>query len=115
MLMEDVAEERKWRESMGRRAERIMRGFGIEEDEADALNEDEAAQLDEFLSQEQAMEMADLELLQSSEQEQMQQQQHHHQQNGDVNSSFSDEEYDDIFLDLPDPLPQDQGMDMSSG
>lgn len=61
------------------------------------------------------MEMADLELLQSSEQEQMQQQQHHHQQNGDVNSSFSDEEYDDIFLDLPDPLPQDQGMDMSSG
>lgn len=37
--MEDVAEERKWRESMGRRAERIMRGFGIEEDEADALNE----------------------------------------------------------------------------
>lgn len=31
--MEDVAEEKKWKESMGRRAERYMRGFGIGEDE----------------------------------------------------------------------------------
>ena len=31
--MEDVAEEKKWRESMGRRAERYMRGFGIGENE----------------------------------------------------------------------------------
>lgn len=30
--MEDAAEEKKWRESMGRRAERYMRGFGIEDD-----------------------------------------------------------------------------------
>ena len=33
VLMEDVAEEKKWRESMGRRAERYMRGFGIGENE----------------------------------------------------------------------------------
>lgn len=30
--MEDAAEEKKWRESMARRAERYMRGFGIEDD-----------------------------------------------------------------------------------
>ena len=30
--MEDVKEERQWRESMGRRAERIMREFGIDAD-----------------------------------------------------------------------------------
>jgi len=30
--MEDVKEERQWRESMGRRAERIMREFGIDGD-----------------------------------------------------------------------------------
>ena len=33
VLMEDVAEERRRRESMARRAERIMRGFGIDEEE----------------------------------------------------------------------------------
>lgn len=69
---------------------------------------DETAQLDEFLSQEQEMEMADMELLHSLEQEQQQQ-----QLNGA--NSFSDEEYDDIFMDLPEPNLQDQGMDMSSG
>lgn len=33
VLMEDVAEERRRRESMARRAERIMAGFGIDEEE----------------------------------------------------------------------------------
>lgn len=32
VLMEDAAEEKKWRESMARRAKRYMRGFGIEDD-----------------------------------------------------------------------------------
>lgn len=32
VLMEDVKEERQWRESMGRRAERIMRRYGIDEE-----------------------------------------------------------------------------------
>jgi len=32
VLMEDLKEERQWRESMGRRAERIMRDFGIDGD-----------------------------------------------------------------------------------
>lgn len=59
------------------------------------------------------MEMANMELLQSLEQEQQQQQQQRRQLNGA--NSFSDEEYDDIFMDLPEPNPQDQGMDMSSG
>jgi len=58
--------------------------------------------------------MAEMELLHSLEQEQHQQQQRQWQQNGETNS-FSDEEYDDIFMELPDPASQDQGMDMSSG
>jgi hypothetical protein len=66
------------------------------------------------LSQEQEQEMAEMELLHSLEQEQHQQQQRQWQQNGETNS-FSDEEYDDIFMELPDPASQDQGMDMSSG
>ena len=45
MLMEDVAEEKKWRESMGRRAERYMRGFGIE-DEINNENENENGGMD---------------------------------------------------------------------
>ena len=60
------------------------------------------------------MEMADMELLHSLEHEQQQQQQQQRQLNGGTNS-FSDEEYDDIFMDLPEPSLQDQGMDMSSG
>jgi len=66
------------------------------------------------LLQEQEQEMAEMELLHSLEQEQHQQQQRQWQQNGETNS-FSDEEYDDIFMELPDPASQDQGMDMSSG
>lgn len=53
-----------------------------------------------------------MELLHSLEQEQQHQQ---HQQHLNGANSFSDEEYDDIFMDLPEPNPQDQGMDMSSG
>lgn len=33
----------------------------------------------------------------------------------DASSSFSDEEYDDIFMGLADQVPQSQDMDMSSG
>lgn len=43
--MEDVAEEKKWRESMGRRAERYMRGFGIE-DENENENENGSMDMD---------------------------------------------------------------------
>lgn len=39
VLMEDVAEERRRREAMERRAERIMRGFGIEEEQGFNLDE----------------------------------------------------------------------------
>lgn len=91
--MEDVAEERRRRESMARRAERIMRGFGIDEEEQGRewdegmlsfsflffgccriANEsiDTAAQLDEFLSQEQELEAAEMERLEMLEIEQQQ-------------------------------------------
>jgi hypothetical protein len=33
----------------------------------------------------------------------------------DASSSFSDEEYDDIFMGLADQVPPSQDMDMSSG
>lgn len=36
------------------------------------------------------------------------------QQSGDQNGSFSDDEYDDIFMTLPEPtLDESQDMDMS--
>lgn len=70
---------------------------------------DTADRLDEFLTQEQELELAEMELLETVEVEQQQQQQQ--QQDG----SYSDDDYDDIFMDLADQIPQSQGMDMSSG
>lgn len=59
-----------------------------------SLSDDDARALDEFVSQEEAMEMA------------MQDQQ---------NGSFSDDEYDDIFMTLPEHALsyESQDMDMS--
>lgn len=84
---------------------------------------DSTAQLDEFLSQEQEMERAEMMLFLAAEgadeQERLSQQQQ--QQQGqppslDTSISYSDDaEYDDIFADLADTVPQSQGMDMSSG
>lgn len=53
--------------------------------------------------------MAEMQLLETVEAEQQLQQQQ--QQDG----SFSDDDYDDIFMDLAEQVPQSQGMDMSSG
>lgn len=39
VLMEDMAEEKRRREAMERRAERIMMGFGIEEEQGFNLDE----------------------------------------------------------------------------
>lgn len=72
---------------------------------------DATAQLDEFLSQEQAMESAEMALFETMEHERRQEdddQQHMSPSPG----SYSDDEYDDIFMDLADPI-QDQEMDMS--
>ena len=48
--------------------------------------------------------MAEMQLLETVEAEQQQQ-----------DGSFSDDDYDDIFMDLAEQVPQSQGMDMSSG
>lgn len=69
---------------------------------------DTTGQLDGFLTQEQELELAEMELLETVEVEQQQQQQ---QQDG----AYSDDDYDDIFMDLAEQIPQSQGMDMSSG
>lgn len=73
---------------------------------------DTAAQLDEFLSQEQELEVAEMERLEMLEIEQQQQGQ---DRSMDVGSYSDDDEYDDIFMDLAVPIPQSQGMDISSG
>ena len=74
---------------------------------------DTAAQLDEFISQEQELEVAEMERLEMLE---IDQQQQGEDPSMDVGSySDDDDEYDDIFMDLAVPIPQSQGMDISSG
>ncbi|KAJ5916331.1 hypothetical protein N7504_000346 [Penicillium tannophilum] len=87
-----LADKRKWEESMARDMDIVPMQGDMEED--DMLPDDDARALDEFVSQEEAMEMA------------MQDQQ---------NGSFSDDEYDDIFMTLPEHALsyESQDMDMS--
>jgi hypothetical protein len=67
------------------------------------LTEDAEGQaLDEYLEQEYALEMDFLERIQPAQ----------NSVQGIAASSFSDDEYDDIFMDLADPSPP-QDMDMS--
>ncbi|KAJ5760925.1 hypothetical protein N7520_008081 [Penicillium odoratum] len=91
-----LADKRRWEESMARDIV-PMQGEGEleEEDNNDMLPEDDRA-FDEFISQEEAMEMA------------MKETENQH-------GSFSDDEYDDIFMTLPEPAPsyESQDMDMS--
>ncbi|KAL4991374.1 hypothetical protein BDW68DRAFT_174233 [Aspergillus falconensis] len=140
--MEDIAEQKEWAESMKRRAEEIQAryGLGIEdaerEDEYEHLDagmssrdaltsgamaylgladEAEIQALDEYLEQERAMEMVQLKAMGAdsavggagylSDGT-------GHRAN-DAASSFSDEEYDNIFTDLVDRSPPED-MDMSS-
>ncbi|GAB1203364.1 hypothetical protein APSETT445_001999 [Aspergillus pseudonomiae] len=125
VLMEHVAEQQKWGESMRRRTDGILQGYlrDLEEGVDDVLgrlssmlalsknlvDEADIQALDEYLSQEQAMEM---ELL-----ENVDMQTPSGQDNGgawkDPGSSFSDEEYEDIFMDLADQTALSQDMDMS--
>ncbi|KAL4918537.1 hypothetical protein BDW62DRAFT_62613 [Aspergillus aurantiobrunneus] len=112
--MEDIAEQKEWAEEMRLRAEEIQSRFGLgideeeEGEEYEGAHEDEAdAQaLDCFIEQERR-EMELLDRMESAghlpyENEPRQ---------SDGTSSFSDEEYDDIFMDLMDRGPED--MDMS--
>ncbi|KOS39813.1 hypothetical protein ACN38_g9339 [Penicillium nordicum] len=107
MRMEHLADRRRWEESMARDGEGVVGGF--EGDEDDMLPDDADA-LDEFISQEEAMEMA-LRETQSGVPTRV----------GDLRSNgpgvlFSDDDYDDIFMGLSEPpgTPcESQDMDMS--
>ncbi|PYI10193.1 hypothetical protein BO78DRAFT_394292 [Aspergillus sclerotiicarbonarius CBS 121057] len=124
VLMELVAEEKRWGEGMRRRAERFG---GVEEEEDGEMEEGisddmDAHALDEYL-QEQAAEMERVEYLND-----MYQGGHRQQSDGSggggAGASFSDEEeYDDLFMDLAEHQPHlpgpsqgfahSQDMDMS--
>ncbi|EAW21466.1 uncharacterized protein NFIA_066300 [Aspergillus fischeri NRRL 181] len=109
MMMEHVAEQKQWGELMRRRADGLMEAYQLNEDvgeEMDGIDDADVRALDEYVSEEQAMETALLETA--------------HVPFGNTGrtheaNSFSDEEYDDIFMGLADQVPQSQDMDMSSG
>ncbi|OQE86211.1 hypothetical protein PENNAL_c0021G02663 [Penicillium nalgiovense] len=116
MRMEHLADRRRWEESMARDGEGVIAGFEGEVDEDDMLPDDVHA-LDEFMSQEEAMEMAlwETQIRFSGRIADL-------RSNGpDVPSS--DDEYDDIFMGLSEPQgnqcqsqsqcqPQSQSQDM---
>ncbi|GIK01530.1 hypothetical protein Aspvir_005568 [Aspergillus viridinutans] len=110
MMIEHIAEQKQWGELMRRRADGLMEAYQLNEDlveDMDGIDDADVRALDEYVSEEQAMETALLETV--------------HVPFGktgrthDASSSFSDEEYDDIFMGLADQVPQSQDMDMSSG
>ncbi|KAI9370107.1 hypothetical protein BJX61DRAFT_544959 [Aspergillus egyptiacus] len=113
-FMEGVAEQKEWERNMKRGAEKVDIGFGFDpvyevEEEIKRADDPEVQALDEYLEQERALEM---ELVQSLE---TQPTPSRYLMNGalsDGSSSFSDEEYDDIFLDLVEHSPP-QDIDMS--
>ncbi|KAF7161138.1 hypothetical protein CNMCM5623_006782 [Aspergillus felis] len=110
MMMEHVAEQKQWGELMRRRADGLMETYQLNEDvgeDMDGIDDADVRALDEYVSEEQAMQTALLETahVPFGKTERMH----------DASSSFSDEEYDDIFMGLADQVPQSQDMDMSSG
>ncbi|KAL4906034.1 hypothetical protein BDW74DRAFT_151092 [Aspergillus multicolor] len=112
--MEDIAEQKEWNEAMKRRAEEIQARYGLgieegEEDLGDFVDEAEIQALDEYIEQERAMEMA---LLERADGGNGQFPNGIGQRQNNMGSSFSDEEYDDIFMDLVDHCPSED-MDMS--
>ncbi|RJE17510.1 hypothetical protein PHISCL_10151, partial [Aspergillus sclerotialis] len=125
MLLEHANERKAWGEEMKRRAEGIVKGFGLDDlPDFDAEDEDEMgweekgddeAELDEYIRQERDMEMAllggtpGMEMDGGAEGADRGERQGQGQEA--ARSSFSDEEYEGIFMDLADT----EGMDMSSG
>ncbi|GAQ04372.1 hypothetical protein ALT_1693 [Aspergillus lentulus] len=110
MMMEHVAEQKQWGELMRRRADGLMEAYHLNEDvgeDMDGMDDADVRALDEYVSEEQAMETA---LLETAHVPFGKTDRTH-----DPSSSFSDEEYDDIFMGLADQVPQSQDMDMSSG
>ncbi|KAL6235747.1 hypothetical protein BDW75DRAFT_230027 [Aspergillus navahoensis] len=117
--IEGIAEQKEWAESMKRISEEIQAryGLGIEEGEGEDEYEHfdaEAQALDEYLEQERAIEMALLEAMDADSAVGGAGNLPNvtgHRVN-DAASSFSDEEYDNIFMDLVDHSPPED-MDMS--
>ncbi|KAL2854421.1 hypothetical protein BJY01DRAFT_38117 [Aspergillus pseudoustus] len=105
-FMEDIVEQKEWNERMKRGAEEVEAGLpwesGVEDEEGMYSEDAEVQALDEYLEQEHALEMQLLEQMHPAQDS----------TRGNPASSFSDDEYDDIFMDLADPsAPQD--IDMS--
>ncbi|KAE8390522.1 hypothetical protein BDV23DRAFT_155198 [Aspergillus alliaceus] len=112
VMMEHVAEQKKWGESMRRRTDGILQGYmrDLEEGTDDMLDEADIQALDEYLSQEQAMET---ELLENMDVE-IPSQQQSETMSQEPGSSFSDDEYEGLFMNLADQTALSQDMDMSS-
>lgn len=115
MRMEHVAERGRWGEWMERDAEGVFAGAieGEDDNEVDVGVDTDIRALDEYISEEQAMEMAILENMDSRPsgmQDQCPGQSH--VRPTDDGALYSDDEYEGIFMGLAD---LDQGMDMSSG
>ncbi|KAJ6115550.1 hypothetical protein N7523_005967 [Penicillium sp. IBT 18751x] len=103
MMMEHLADKRRWEESMARDAGSVM---PFEADEDNMLpDEADTSALNEFISEEEAMQMAMRETMAQNGQQ--------HQYQPQPNTSFSDDEYDDIFMTISDPAQSNQDMDMS--
>ncbi|KAL4885120.1 hypothetical protein BJY04DRAFT_160383 [Aspergillus karnatakaensis] len=117
-FLENVAEQKEWAEGMKRRADEIQARFGLgidEEEYLDNATEAEIEALDDYLEQEHALEMQLLEEAETG----VYAPGGHEPDAGlhkptNTNSSFSDDEYDDIFMDIADySQPLDTDMDMS--
>ncbi|KAJ5132507.1 hypothetical protein N7448_006665 [Penicillium atrosanguineum] len=104
MMMEHLADKRKWEESMARDAGCVMPEFEADEDNM-LPDEADMYALNEFISEEEAMQMAMQETMEQNDQQHLYQTQ--------PNTSFSDDEYDDIFMTISDPAQSNQDMDMS--
>ena len=79
--------------------------FGVQLTDCSFADEVDLVELDEYISEEQAMEMALKETMVSPNSE------HFHRSADSV--SFSDDEYDDIFTTLTHPVESNNEMDMS--
>ena len=120
MRMEYVAERQKWDERMKRDADRLFAvdldavvdeegdGLAFSADvDADADADADMRALDEYISAEQAVDSRVQDQHQSLDQGSGQ------SRYLDDGASYSDEEYEDIFMDLPDPVQRDPGPDLN--
>ncbi|KAL2813500.1 hypothetical protein BDW59DRAFT_30868 [Aspergillus cavernicola] len=114
LFMEGIAEQRAWVDGMRRRAEEVEIGFGFdpayEEDDLIRADEAEFRALNEYLEQERAL--LERELLDILETESGTPVNMLNDHLSDSSSSFSDEEYDDIFSDLAHHSPPHEDTDM---